>query len=304
MNEPAKHDVVTDDIAFYSDGVVLRGWFRRPTGEAAVPTVLATHGLASTIDFLDPLADALVAAGFGVAAFDHRSLGRSDGEPRQEVDPWRQVQDMRNAITYLAQRADVDAGRIGVWGASMGGGVAVTTAALDTRVRAVVGVSLVCSGWHASQLMTPEEQLPALQAALDADRLARMQGAPAATVPTLPELPDDQLDASTDESVRFVWPRARASATFRRYMTLRSLEYIRDFEPLAHAHRIGSRAVLLVVASDDRLAPVADAKQFLESVPGPNKAMHSIPGGHYVPLGERLDETAAEAIAFYREHLQ
>jgi alpha-beta hydrolase superfamily lysophospholipase len=296
-------DIERHDVSFYSDGVVLRGWFTRPSGDAPVPTVIATHGLGSVIDFLEPLAAELVGAGFGVLAFDHRTLGRSDGEPRQEVDPWRQVQDTRNAISFISRRPDVDASRIGMWGASMGGGVAVTTAALDTRIKAVVGVSLVCSGWHASQLMTPPEGQEALQHALDEDRWGRMQGAPAVTVPALPDLPDDELDKIEDDSIRFILPRARASATFRPYMTLRSLEYVRDFEPLAHAHRIGDRPILLIVASEDRLAPIADARAFLDSVPGPNKSMYTIEGHHYVPLDERLEETAQQTIRFYQANL-
>jgi alpha-beta hydrolase superfamily lysophospholipase len=292
-----------EDLAFNSDGTHLRGWFQRPDADAPVATVLATHGLASTIDFLEPLAAELVGAGFGVFAFDHRNLGRSDGEPRQEVDPWRQVKDTRNAISFISERADVDTERIGMWGASMGGGVAVTTAALDTRIRAVVGVSLVASGWGASQIMTPEPDRAALQAALDADRVGRLHGRPPATVPMLPDVTPDEVEASTDESLRFLYPRAKASPTFGSYMTLRSVENIRDFEPLAHAHRIAPRAIMLILASDDQLAPVADAQRLLDSVPGDHKAVRIIDGGHYVPLDTELPQTARLSIDFFTEHL-
>jgi alpha-beta hydrolase superfamily lysophospholipase len=294
---------VREAVAFHSDGVVLRGWFERPEGDEPVATVVATHGLASVIDFLEPLASELVAAGFGVLAFDHRSLGRSDGEPRQEVDPWRQVQDMRNAISFLSTRSDVAHDRIGVWGASMGGGVAVTTAALDERVRAVVGVVLVASGWNASQLMTPAAERPALQAALDDDRLARISGRAAATVTLVPEVSDEEVAQSSDESLRFLHPRAKASPSFQRYMTLRSLENIRDFEPLAHAHRISPRAIMLIVASEDDRAPVSDAQRLIDSIEGGHKVFKVIDGGHYVPLDTEFAQTAQASIDFFRESL-
>lgn len=292
-----------EEISFYSDGVALRGWFVRPDGAEPIATIVAMHGLASTIDFVDPLAAEFVGAGFSVLAFDQRGLGRSDGEPRQEVDPWRQVQDARNAISFLSERADVDADRIGMWGASMGGGVAVTTAALDLRVRCVVAVSLVASGWGVSQLMTPEEQRAGLQAALDEDRLMRLRGSAPATFPLLPDVTLEEALRSSDDSVRFVFPLVAASEWARPYVTLRSLEHIRDFEPLAHAHRIAPRAIMLIVASDDRLAPTAHAQALIDSIPGDRKTMKVIKGGHYAPLDAASGEMTQASIGFFREQL-
>ena len=54
--------------------------------------------------------------------FDFRNLGRSDGQPRQEIDPQRQIQDFRAAISYLRRRPEVDRERIGIWGSSYSGG--------------------------------------------------------------------------------------------------------------------------------------------------------------------------------------
>jgi hypothetical protein len=41
--------------------------------------------------------------------WDHRNFGASDGEPRQEIDPWAQVRDYRDAINYACRRPEVDA---------------------------------------------------------------------------------------------------------------------------------------------------------------------------------------------------
>ena len=46
------------------------------------------------------------------------NLGASDGEPRYEIDPWAQVRDYRDAITYLQSLPGIDRDRIGVWGSS------------------------------------------------------------------------------------------------------------------------------------------------------------------------------------------
>ena len=72
--------------------------------------------------YLDKYAAAFAAAGFCVVAYDHRNFGESDGEPRQELDPWMQVRDYRHAITYAETLEGVDPDRVGIWGTSYVGG--------------------------------------------------------------------------------------------------------------------------------------------------------------------------------------
>jgi alpha-beta hydrolase superfamily lysophospholipase len=58
------------------------------------------------------LADLFTGAGFAVLVHDHRTFGASDGTPRQDIDPWKQIEDWRRALTYLEVRPEVDADRI------------------------------------------------------------------------------------------------------------------------------------------------------------------------------------------------
>ena len=55
--------------------------------------------------YLDAYAERFAAAGLGALVFDNRNFGASDGEPRQEIDPWAQVRDYRHAITYAQHPA-------------------------------------------------------------------------------------------------------------------------------------------------------------------------------------------------------
>ena len=50
--------------------------------------------------------------GFIVLLHDHRNFGASDGEPRQDVDPWRQIADWRGAISFIERLEVVDSKRI------------------------------------------------------------------------------------------------------------------------------------------------------------------------------------------------
>jgi len=113
------------DIEFKTDdGVTLRGWHYTPDkASGALPTVVMAHGYSAVKEmYLDKFAEAFAATGLGAIVFDNRNFGASDGEPRQEIDPWQQVRDYRDAITFAGTLDSVDAERIGVWGSSYSGG--------------------------------------------------------------------------------------------------------------------------------------------------------------------------------------
>lgn len=137
------------DVAFDADGVQLSGWFYLPAGASAaqrVPVVVMVGGYGTTKEvFTDLYAEAFARAELAVRLYDHRGFGASDGEPRQEIDPWRQVEDLRHAITHASSLPTVDPARIGVWGSSYSGGHALVVAATDRRVRPLT--KLACSWW-------------------------------------------------------------------------------------------------------------------------------------------------------------
>src|SRR5690606_18911250 len=86
----------------------------------------------------DQLAQASVLAthGYGVLITDARGHGESDG--RAMDFGWYGDDDIAGAVSFLSDRPDVDPGRIGVVGFSMGGEEAIGAIAVDTRIRAVV----------------------------------------------------------------------------------------------------------------------------------------------------------------------
>src|SRR4051812_23608817 len=112
------------DVEFDAEGVTLRGWLYRPDDAAEnLAIVVMAHGFSAVKEmFLDAYAERFAAAGVAVLVFDNRCFGASDGEPRQEIDPWAQVRDYRHAITYASQLPGVDRNRVGVWGSSYSGG--------------------------------------------------------------------------------------------------------------------------------------------------------------------------------------
>ena len=113
------------DVEFKTqDGVTLRGWHYLPDQRSGkVPTIVMAHGFSAVKEmYLDKFAEVFAEAGLGALVFDNRNFGASGGEPRQEIDPWEQVRDYRDAITFVETLPETDADRIGIWGSSYSGG--------------------------------------------------------------------------------------------------------------------------------------------------------------------------------------
>ncbi|MBC7378731.1 MAG: acetylxylan esterase, partial [Burkholderiaceae bacterium] len=167
-----------EDIAFSADGTTLRGWLYRPL-EASTPrpALLLSHGFSALKEqSLDRYAELFCAAGFICMVYDHRNLGASDGEPRGEIDPWRQVLDTRHALSVLRNTQGVDRERIGLWGTSYSGGHALVVSALDRRVKCVVSQVMTIDGGEAGRRRMPGPALEAFRARVYADMERRAQG--------------------------------------------------------------------------------------------------------------------------------
>src|SRR5467141_3383489 len=161
-----------------ADGVELGAWlYLRKDDAQRSPAITMAHGYAGVKEHgIARFAEAFAAAGFVVLLHDHRTFGVSDGEPRQDVDPWRQIADWRRAISYLESRAEVDASRIGIWGTSYAGGHALVLGATDKRVACVVAQVPTISGHEQGSRRVAPEGVVGLEAVLDDDERAQTRG--------------------------------------------------------------------------------------------------------------------------------
>lgn len=105
------------------------------------------HGVTLTRrDGIPAFARRFATAGYSVVAFDYRYWGDSDGHPRGWLSLSRQQSDWRAAVAFARQLDGIDPGRVALWGFSMGGGMAQTTAAADPRITAVIAVCPLTDG--------------------------------------------------------------------------------------------------------------------------------------------------------------
>lgn len=76
--------------------------------------------------------------GFLTIAFDPSFTGESGGQPRYMASPDINTEDFQAAVDYLTANEMVDSDKIGIIGICGWGGMALNTAALDTRIKATV----------------------------------------------------------------------------------------------------------------------------------------------------------------------
>src|SRR6266576_738542 len=130
------------DVMFKSGESFAAAWLFLPKAAAPgarVPAVAMAHGLGAVKEmYLEPFARRFAAAGIAALVFDYRGFGASGGEPRQRISPRDQMEDYRNALTWLSLQPEIDADRLGVWGTSFSGAHVIEVAAQDSRVKAVV----------------------------------------------------------------------------------------------------------------------------------------------------------------------
>ena len=125
-------------VTFASDGLKLSGVVHVPDdcrpGERR-PAIIMMHGFgANKSGGPEWICRQFAAWGYVALRFDYRGCGDSEGE-RGRVIPVEEVADARNAVSYMAARADVDTEAIALCGSSLGGGVAVQAAGLSRHRR-------------------------------------------------------------------------------------------------------------------------------------------------------------------------
>ncbi len=293
------------DIAFKAtDGTTLRGWHYLPDGSGRHATIVMAHGFSAVKEmYLDTYAQAFADAGFACVVYDHRNFGASDGEPRQEIDPWLQIRDYSDAISFASTLEQTDAGRIAVWGSSYSGGHVLVVGAVDRRVKCVVSQVPMISGSQGFRRLVRADFIDALAAQLHADRAHRAAGGAPTLVPVVAQDPTAPSALPTADSYAWFTETAKARApAWRNEVTARSLEYGFGYEPGAYVGLVSPTPLLLIVAVKDHLAVSDLAIAAYERAYEPKKLV-LLPGGHFDAYTKEFAQSVAPAVDWLRTHL-
>lgn len=298
-----------EKVTFNSEGFACAAYLGMPeqTAHGPCPAIVLGHGFGALKESLLLEAKHLTAAGYVTLAIDYRSFGESEGEPRGSLYPFNEVEDFRNAITYLQQRAGVDPDRIGAWGCSFGGGVAIMTAALDRRVRAVVAVAPVVNGRRWLSAMWGGDRFEQLRQIVEADRLCRYETGEGGRIPLIgPELPAaitmDQRGA--DQYARIGVQEGRPMVPGAADLTIASLEKIMEWAPDAFIDRIAPRALLIVTPGRwDMMHPYDQIQDAFARAGEPKRVIPVNCEQNEIYVDPWLTRSLNHAIDWYKDHL-
>jgi len=125
-------------VAIPFEGTNLYGNLRRPAGAARPPVVVMCMGLDSAKEEMNAYENDFLARGMATLAFDGPGQGEAELQLAIRGDYEAPV---KAVFDWLESRADIDAGRIGLWGVSLGGYYAPRAAAVERRAQACVSLS-------------------------------------------------------------------------------------------------------------------------------------------------------------------
>jgi uncharacterized protein len=157
MDPPARdpvHPPTLAELAFESAGARLNGIFYLPGGAGPHPVVVLLHGNPGNERNLD-VAQALRRAGYATLYFNYRGSWGSGGT----FSRTHAIEDVHAALRFVrsplaADRYRADSARVALVGHSMGGWLALVTAAGDAKVRCVGALDFVNTGARGRRLLS------------------------------------------------------------------------------------------------------------------------------------------------------
>jgi dienelactone hydrolase len=292
-----------EKVSFFSEGNKLNSDIYLPDDDKGKPW----PGIVQGPGFLG-LRDAkhyalmfekLCAAGYACLCFDYRGWGDSEGKDRQWVMPMWQVEDIRNAISYMQTRADVDPNRIATYGSGgTGGGNAVYVAAIDERVKCAVCYLGISNGRDWLHCMRREYEWVDYLKRIDEDRKKRALTGAGEIVSAREEI----MVATPERKTTTI--KKEVADKIPDQMPLQCAEAIIEYSPEDVVHKIAPRGVLFVAVENDAVTPESQSITLYEKAGEPKKLVIFRQTTHYGIYNDYFNEVAANVVDWYNRHLK
>lgn len=299
--------MLISNVEFVSEGTVLRGRLFSPDVQVPTPGIVMAPGFSVTSYFpvFERYASAIAEIGVTALLFDYRGFGRSDGEPRQEINPWHQARDYGAAIEYLRSLDQIDQNRVGVWGVSTSTAVAAVVAATDPTIAAVV-LQVPSVG---EELSPPDPDGTVFKTIRDTVLNADLDSFDRTVVGPLPVVSTDQVHSpsfvQTLTGFRwFIENGGRFGTEWSNRATIVRLATPAPFDVQVCIPHI-SVPTLMVVAREDEENDADLSREVFETANEP-KQLLTVDGGHFGALYPGTPEhelSASTQQGFLQEHL-
>lgn len=296
------------DVTFTSQGLRCAGWLYVPDDLPAgqkLPAIVMANALSSVKEiYLSNYAERFLAAGFVTLVFDYRYFGASEGEPRGQMFPYEQQEDIRNAITWISDQPEVDSNRIGGWGMSYGGAHMMYLAAYDKRLTAVVATVPSMNNWETFLRNMGSEGLAQFLGFLTQDRIARYKTGVVNYMKVVTTEAEPSMIPGP-EAYEFYTQAANTIAPYwHNQVTLESLEKAVEYNPTSPIHLISPTPLLMVVSKDDQYIPSELTTAAYERALEP-KDLIILPCSHIDVYNTEpwVSKAADEAVKWFKQHL-
>ncbi|KAK2748476.1 DltD domain-containing protein [Colletotrichum kahawae] len=286
------------------DGVVLRGLLYA-AGDGPAPAIIMTHGFNCVKEMLLPeLAEWFQSLGFNTLIYDPRSIGDSDGLPRNQISPLQQAEDLSDIVTHVASLPSVDARRIVLWGMSFGATVSSCAAAIDRRVKALVMVCPIFS------FIQPEKQEKAF-AQLIRDRQSQLRGNEPFSLPPFNSRGENPIGMAGSggpggmEAYNFMNAVIdRGAPNFRDRITLQTYHKLAMFRPKELLELVRAPVQMIIPELDD-ISPAEEQEEAFGRFAGPKDLYLANGKGHLTVLsGSGSKEIWQAMVDFIRHALE
>lgn len=286
-------------VSFLSEKNKIAGniYLPKNISNKKIPGIVLCHGFAGVKELLLPVyAEKFAENGFAVLVFDYRGFGDSEGDQgRGRLVPKLQIEDIKNAITFLETQDAVDNKRIGLWGTSYGGANAIAVASNDNRVKCLCaqltfgdGERVVTANMTNKEIVRFKEMLAKMQSKKNATGKEMM-------IPVSKALIDAQ-------SKKFFQDNANAQSLNIKIPFLTVSETM-SYKPELFLKNI-TIPILLVGAEKDCVNPVSETYSLYKTASEP-KELFIIDGATHFELysGKYFTQAAEKELAWFNKYL-
>ncbi|QGS68216.1 peptidase S15 [Oceanobacillus sp. 143] len=239
-----------EEVMFYSEGTNMSGILRLPDEQQqSYPVIVQGPGWLGLKDSkaYARFHEVFTQAGFAVFVLDYRGFGGSGGT-KDFINPFWQIEDIRNAISYLETREDIDRTRIGIYGSGgTGGGNAIYVGSMDDRVKTVVANVGIGNGFEWLRSMRREYEWIAFLERLANDDLQWAKTGEGERVS-----PNGDIMVPTPERKTTHYKRD-VDDRIPNKVYLRSARHLLNYRPEDVVHKISPRPSYLFVSRTTRL---------------------------------------------------
>ena len=312
QNSSVEHRKVTFHNRY---GITLAADLYRPKGAAGPLPALAVCGPFGAVkeQASGLYAQEMARRGFLTIAFDPSFTGESGGQPRYMASPDINTEDFQAAVDFLSVQEEADPDKIGIIGICGWGGMALNTAALDTRVKATVASTMYdmsrvgAKGYFDAN--NSEAERHAQRAALNAQRTADYKsGVYARAGGVVDPLPDDAPFFVKDYYAYYKTPRGyhpRSLNSNQGWNVTGTMSFLNQ-PILQYSNEI--RSAVLLIHGDKAHSCYLSRDAFANMVKGnaytANKELYLIPGAVHTDLYDRMDIIPFDKMeSFFRQYL-